>query len=64
MRGTPTENSAGFRVGNSNQINVAIMEEVSAAFLGRKPVQQALDDAVARGNQGLRRFEQLNAGKQ
>ena len=64
MRGTPTENSAGFRLGNSNQINVAIMEEVSAAFLGRKPVQQALDDAVSRGNQGLRRFEQLNAGKQ
>jgi sn-glycerol 3-phosphate transport system substrate-binding protein len=64
MRGTPSENSAGFRVGNSNQINVSIMEEVSAAFLGRKPVQQALDDAVTRGNQGLRRFEQLNAGKQ
>jgi sn-glycerol 3-phosphate transport system substrate-binding protein len=64
MRGTPSENSAGFRVGNSNQINVSIMEEVSAAFLGRKPVQQALDDAVSRGNQGLRRFEQLNAGKQ
>jgi sn-glycerol 3-phosphate transport system substrate-binding protein len=63
MRGTPTENSSGFRIGNSNQINVAIMEEVSAAFLGRKPVQQALDDAVARGNQALRRFEQLNAGK-
>lgn len=64
MRGTPTDNSAGFRIGNSNQINVAIMEEVSAAFLGRKPVQQALDDAVSRGNQALRRFEQLNAGKQ
>ena len=48
---------------NSNQINVAIMEEVSAAFLGRKPVQQALDDAVNRGNEALRRYEQLNAGK-
>ncbi len=62
-RGTPTDNSAGFRIGNSNQINVSIMEEVSAAFLGRKPVQQALDDAVTRGNQALRRFEQLNAAK-
>jgi sn-glycerol 3-phosphate transport system substrate-binding protein len=39
------------------------MEEVSAAFLGKKPVQQALDDAVARGNEALRRYEQLNAGK-
>ena len=34
-----------------------------AAFLGRKPVQQALDDAVSRGNEALRRYEQLNAGK-
>lgn len=63
MRGTPSDNSLGFRIGNSNQINVAIMEEVSAAFLGKKPVQQALDDAVARGNESLRRYEQLNAGK-
>ena len=63
MRGTPSDNSLGFRIGNSNQINVAIMEEVSAAFLGRKPVQQALDDAVNRGNEALRRYEQLNAGK-
>lgn len=63
MRGTPSDNSLGFRIGNSNQINVAIMEEVSAAFLGRKPVQQALDDAVSRGNEALRRYEQLNAGK-
>jgi sn-glycerol 3-phosphate transport system substrate-binding protein len=39
------------------------MEEVSGAFLGKKPVQQALDDAVARGNESLRRYEQLNAGK-
>ena len=30
---------------------------------GRKPVQQALDDAVAGGNEALRRYEQLNAGK-
>ena len=63
MRGTPSDNSLGFRIGNSNQINVAIMEEVSGAFLGKKPVQQALDDAVARGNESLRRYEQLNAGK-
>lgn len=63
MRGTPSDNSLGFRIGNSNQINVGIMEEVSAAFLGKKPVQQALDDAVSRGNEVLRRYEQLNAGK-
>ncbi len=63
-RGTPTDNSMGFRLGNSSQINVGIMEEISAAFLGRKPAQKALDDAVARGNEQLRRFEQMHAGKQ
>ncbi len=50
--------------GNSNQINVGIMEEMQAAMLGKKPVQTALDDAVARGNEILRRYEQLHAGKQ
>jgi sn-glycerol 3-phosphate transport system substrate-binding protein len=64
MRGTPSDNSLGFRMGNSNQINVGIMEEVQAAMLGKKPVQKALDDAVARGNEILRRYEQLHAGKQ
>src|SRR3712207_7560730 len=38
-RGTPSDNSLGFRLGNSNQINVAIKEEVEAAMLGKKPVQ-------------------------
>jgi sn-glycerol 3-phosphate transport system substrate-binding protein len=64
MRGTPSDNSLGFRMGNSNQINVGIMEEMQAAMLGKKPVQKALDDAVARGNDILRRYEQLHAGKQ
>jgi len=63
LRWNRSMDSLGFRIGNSNQINVAIMEEVSGAFLGKKPVQQALDDAVARGNESLRRYEQLNAGK-
>lgn len=62
-RGTPTDNSLGFRFGNSNQINVAIKEEVQAAMLGQKPVQEALDAAVARGNEVLRRYEQLQGGK-
>ena len=32
-------------------------EEIEAALAGKKSAQQALDDAVARGNQTLRQFE-------
>jgi sn-glycerol 3-phosphate transport system substrate-binding protein len=37
---------------------------MQAAYTGQKSVQQALDDAVARGNQILRRFEQTMRGRQ
>ncbi|MFC0245525.1 extracellular solute-binding protein [Falsochrobactrum ovis] len=63
MRKPNSDNSLGFRFGNSNQANVFIMEEVMAAVLGQKPAQEALDSAVTRGNEVLRRFEKLNAGK-
>jgi sn-glycerol 3-phosphate transport system substrate-binding protein len=58
-----SEGSLGFRFGNSNQANIFIMEEVMAASLGQKPAQEALDSAVTRGNEVLRRFEKLSAGK-
>lgn len=63
MRKPNSDNSLGFRFGNSNQANVFIMEEVMAAVLGHKPAQEALDSAVKRGNEVLRRFEKLSAGK-
>lgn len=61
--GTPTENSVGFRFGNFTQAMLAQREEAERAFAGQKPPQQAFDDAVARGNDILRRFERLNAGR-
>ncbi|WP_071634404.1 extracellular solute-binding protein [Brucella cytisi] len=63
MRKPNSDNSMGFRFGNSNQANVMIMEEIMAAALGQKTTQDALDAAVLRGNEVLRRFEKLNAGK-
>ncbi|GGH16330.1 ABC transporter substrate-binding protein [Alsobacter metallidurans] len=63
MRGTPSDNSRGFRLGNSAQANIAIKEEIMAGLLGQKPVQKAMDMAVERGNQVLRQFEKVNAGK-
>ena len=54
----PTPNSAGLRLGNLVQIRDAIREEMEAAFANRKTSKQALDAAVTRGNELLRRFEQ------
>jgi sn-glycerol 3-phosphate transport system substrate-binding protein len=57
----PTENSKGLRFGNFVQIRDVIDEELEAAFAGKKTAQQALDDAVRRGNELLRQFEKANS---
>ena len=53
----PTENSRGLRFGNMVQMRDDWSEEIEAALAGKKSAKQALDDAVARGNQTLRQFE-------
>ncbi|MFL5140734.1 MAG: sn-glycerol-3-phosphate ABC transporter substrate-binding protein UgpB [Microvirga sp.] len=53
----PTENSKGLRFGNFVQGREVIEEEMEAVFAGRKDAKGALDDAVRRGNELLRRFE-------
>jgi sn-glycerol 3-phosphate transport system substrate-binding protein len=62
-RGEPTANSLGYRFGNFTQTMLAQREEAERAFGGQKAPQQAMDDAVSRGNDILRRFERLNAGR-
>jgi len=54
---TPTENSKGLRFGNFVQGREVIEEEMEAVFSGRKEAKPALDDAVRRGNEILRKFE-------
>ena len=54
---TPTENSKGLRFGNFVQGREVIEEEMEAVFAGRKQAKAALDDAVRRGNEILRKFE-------
>ena len=56
----PTENSKGLRLGNFDQIRTIIDEELEAVWAGDKEAQAALDTAVERGNELLRRFEQAN----
>jgi sn-glycerol 3-phosphate transport system substrate-binding protein len=56
----PTPNSRGLRFGNFVQIRDVINEELEAVWSGQKDAQEALDAAVERGNQLLRRFEAAN----
>jgi|SRR5579871_2357083 len=56
----PTENSKGLRFGNFVQGREVIEEEIEAVFAGKKDAKTALDDAVKRGNEILRKFEAVN----
>jgi sn-glycerol 3-phosphate transport system substrate-binding protein len=56
----PTPNSRGLRFGNFVQIRDVINEELEAVWSGQKSAEEALDAAVERGNELLRRFEAAN----
>jgi len=56
----PTGNSKGLRLGYFDQIRGVIDEELEAVWSGDKTAEAALDNAVERGNQLLRRFEKAN----
>jgi sn-glycerol 3-phosphate transport system substrate-binding protein len=53
----PTANSKGLRLGSFDQIRGIIDEELEAVWSGDKDAQTAMDSAVERGNELLRRFE-------
>ncbi len=59
----PTTNSKGLRFGNYVQGREVIEEEIEAVLAGKKTAQAAMDDAVKRGNEILRKFEASNRGK-
>ncbi|PWW01767.1 carbohydrate ABC transporter substrate-binding protein (CUT1 family) [Hoeflea marina] len=56
----PTPNSKGIRLGNFDQVRTVIDEELEGVWNGSKSAKDALDSAVSRGNELLRRFEQAN----
>lgn len=62
-RGTPTDNSQGFRFGNGNESVAYLLEEMQAVWIGKKTPQEGLDAAVTRGNQVLRGYEDLYGAK-
>ncbi|WP_416896341.1 MAG: sn-glycerol-3-phosphate ABC transporter substrate-binding protein UgpB [Minwuia sp.] len=57
---TPTPNSKGLRFGNFVQIRDIINEEMEAIWAGQKDARTALNDAKARGDELLRKFEKTN----
>jgi sn-glycerol 3-phosphate transport system substrate-binding protein len=56
----PTPNSKGLRIGNFVQIRDVVDEELEAVWSGKKDAKTALDDAVKRGNELVKRFEAAN----
>ncbi|GAK55529.1 extracellular solute-binding protein, family 1 [Candidatus Vecturithrix granuli] len=56
----PTDNSRGIRFGSFVQVRDIMDETFEAIFSGQKTAQQGLDDAVAAGNNLLRKFEAAN----
>jgi sn-glycerol 3-phosphate transport system substrate-binding protein len=59
----PTANSKGLRFGNFVQGRDVIEEEMEAVFAGKKDAKAAMDEAVKRANEILRKFEAANKGK-
>lgn len=53
----PLAFTKGLRLGNMPQIRTVVDEELESVWTGKKTPQQALDSAVKRGDQLLRRFE-------
>ena len=56
----PTANSKGLRFGNYVQGREVFEEEMESVFAGKKDAKTALDDAVKRGNEILRKFQAIN----
>jgi len=56
----PTANSKGLRIGNFVQIRDVVDEELESVWSGKKDAKTALDEAVKRGNELLKRFEAAN----
>ncbi|MCU6432415.1 sn-glycerol-3-phosphate ABC transporter substrate-binding protein UgpB [Undibacterium sp. Jales W-56] len=55
-----TDKSRGIRLGSFVQIRTIMDEELESVWAGKKSAKEALDTAVARGNELLERFEKAN----
>jgi sn-glycerol 3-phosphate transport system substrate-binding protein len=55
-----TNKSRGVRLGYLPQIRMILDEELEAVWAGKKAPKEALDEAVARGNEQLERFQKIS----
>ena len=55
-----TDKSRGVRLGNFVQIRAILDEETEQIWTGKKTAKEALDTAVARGNELLVKFQAAN----
>jgi sn-glycerol 3-phosphate transport system substrate-binding protein len=58
MNKPPLPFTKGMRLGNMPQIRTVIDEELESVWTGKQSPQNAMDNAVKRGNELLRRFQQ------
>ncbi len=56
----PTANSRGLRFGNFVQMRAIMYDTLEAIFAGKQTAQAGLDDAAAKGNRLLRKFQKVN----
>jgi sn-glycerol 3-phosphate transport system substrate-binding protein len=56
----PTANSKGLRIGNFVQIRDVVDEELESVWSGKKDAKTALDEAVKRGNELVKKFADAN----
>jgi sn-glycerol 3-phosphate transport system substrate-binding protein len=61
-RGTVTKYSKGLRLGRLAEIRNIVYEEVEKGFQGNQTAQQAMDNAVSRGDKVLREFQKSVRG--
>jgi sn-glycerol 3-phosphate transport system substrate-binding protein len=59
----PTSITRGIRLGSFTQIRAEVSNGLQEIFANNKPVQEAIDGVVERGNMILRRFEDTYKGK-
>jgi sn-glycerol 3-phosphate transport system substrate-binding protein len=57
------ENTRGIRLGGYASIRAEMVKAIQAVLFNDVPVQQALEEFDAKGNEILRRFENTYAGK-
>jgi sn-glycerol 3-phosphate transport system substrate-binding protein len=58
----PLAFTKGLRLGNMPQIRTIVDEELESVWSGKTTAKAALDDAVSRGDELLRRFQASNGG--